>query len=143
MARKPTGNPTGRPLRDFDNKIFEGLCRIACTMEEIEQVFRTDYRTVDKWCKRTYNADFSTTYKNLASEGKASLRRNQFNLSKKNASMAIWLGKQWLGQRDEPQRDAEFDGTLKQLLNVFGSLESPEDFKSEPQKKEPVQEVRK
>ena len=33
-------------------------------------------------------------------KGNVSLRRNQFKLSEKNATMAIFLGKQWLGQRD-------------------------------------------
>ena len=41
---------------------------------------------------------------NLSSEkrekGKISLRRYQWELAKKNATMAIWLGKQFLGQRD-------------------------------------------
>jgi hypothetical protein len=32
--------------------------------------------------------------------GNISLRRNQFELSKSNASMAQWLGKQWLGQNE-------------------------------------------
>ena len=29
-----------------------------------------------------------------------SLRRKQWNLAKTNATMAIWLGKQYLGQKD-------------------------------------------
>lgn len=33
------------------------------------------------------------------------LRRNQLALSEKNAAMAIWLGKQYLGQSDNPQVD--------------------------------------
>ena len=32
--------------------------------------------------------------------GKISLRRKQWQLAEKSASMAIWLGKQYLGQRD-------------------------------------------
>jgi hypothetical protein len=31
----------------------------------------------------------------------------QFKLAAKNASMAIWLGKQYLGQRDEPEQVVE------------------------------------
>jgi hypothetical protein len=37
------------------------------------------------------------------SAGKASLRLIQFNLAKKSTAMAIWLGKQWLGQKDNLQ----------------------------------------
>ena len=32
--------------------------------------------------------------------GKISLRRKQWQLAEKSASMAIWLGKQYLNQRD-------------------------------------------
>ena len=30
------------------------------------------------------------------------MRRSQFKLAEKNAAMAIFLGKQYLGQKDEP-----------------------------------------
>jgi hypothetical protein len=33
-------------------------------------------------------------------EGLASLRRKQFAMAESNATMAIWLGKQYLGQKD-------------------------------------------
>lgn len=42
-------------------------------------------------------------FKKKSAGGKMSLRRYQFELAKKNASMAIWLGKQYLGQSDNPQ----------------------------------------
>ena len=31
----------------------------------------------------------------------------QFALAQKNANMAIWLGKQYLGQKDEPEQQAD------------------------------------
>ena len=39
-------------------------------------------------------------YKKGQDNGKRSLRRIQFKLAEKNPTMAIWLGKQYLGQRD-------------------------------------------
>jgi len=105
MARKPTGKPTGRPPRDFDKKIFEGLCHVQCTVNEIEAILHADQRTIDSWCNREYGEDFNTVYKRFAEGGKASVRRNQINLSKTNSSMAIWLGKILLGQRDPQEED--------------------------------------
>lgn len=105
MARKPSLNPTGRPSRDFDKKIFEGLCHVQCTISELEAIFQTDQRTLDNWCQRVYKASFSTTYNKYALGGKASVRRNQFNLSKTNGSVAIWLGKVLLGQKDPVEED--------------------------------------
>jgi len=49
--------------------------------------------------------------------------RNQFNLSKTNASMVIWQEKQYLEQRDfDKQRQLEDDGQLKEFTEVVKSL---------------------
>ena len=40
------------------------------------------------------------TYEQKSASGKVTLRRYQLRLAEKNAAMAIWLGKQWLGQTD-------------------------------------------
>lgn len=130
MARKPTGNPTGRPPREFDPTILEGLCAIQCTQEEIERTFKTDIRTLNGWCERSYGESFSEIYKRFSAEGKASLRRNQFNQSRKNASMAIWLGKQWLGQREAPTEEKGFDSKLAHLLDRLLSVENSAEFNS-------------
>jgi hypothetical protein len=37
--------------------------------------------------------------------GKARLRRTQFKLAETNVAMAIWLGKQLLGQRDRIEQE--------------------------------------
>lgn len=43
----------------------------------------------------------------LTPEEKTWLRQAQFELAKKNATMAIWLGKQYLNQRDQPEGNIE------------------------------------
>lgn len=105
--------------KEYDEKLFQNLCHVQCTVDEIEFILSTDQRTIDKWCKRKYNENFSTIYKRFSMGGKASLRRYQFNLAKTNASMAIWLGKQWLGQKDEPTMKEVFDGELGKILDFI------------------------
>lgn len=125
MARKPTGKPTGRPLKEFNKQIFEGLCQIQCTVNEVESVLQSDQRTIDNWCKREYGESFSTIYKRFADCGKPSLRRMQWNLAKTNASMGIWLGKQYLGQKDhddEKKGIAPNDNSLTQLISEVKAL---------------------
>lgn len=128
IARKPTGKPTGRPPKEFDQKVFESLCQVWCTWEEMENILQADRNTISGWCKRTYGEPFSAVYKRFSDGGKASLRRNQLQLSKKNATMAIWLGKQKLGQRDIPQELEQFNGKLAILLEKLGKIETSEDF---------------
>ena len=119
MARKPTGKPNGRPPKEFDKNTFEGLCHVWCTWEEIENVMQANRETISKWCERTYGESFSIVYKRFADGGKASLRRNQLHMSKTNASMAIWLGKQKLDQKDEPKTIEGFGGELREFIDFL------------------------
>ena len=90
----------GRPPKEIKQSQFESLCGIQCTKEEICAVLGVSDKTLDKWVNSTYGEDFSVVFKEKRQVGKASLRRSQFELAKKNATMGIWLGKQYLGQKD-------------------------------------------
>lgn len=89
-----------RPAKEISKSEFEKLCNMLCTKSEIAGWFDCSEDTVERWCKKEYRQSFCGVYKKHSSKGKISLRRNQFKLSETNASMAIWLGKQYLGQRD-------------------------------------------
>jgi len=84
----------------INKDVFEGLCKILCTRDEILGVLGVADKTLYSWCKNTYNEDFSTVYKKYAEYGKSSIRRAQFKIAQTNATMAIWLGKQYLGQKE-------------------------------------------
>lgn len=90
----------GRPQKEIDQTVFENLCGLQCTLTEIAGVFNCSEDTIERWCKRTYGMTFAETFKKHSAKGKMSLRRIQFRLAEKSAAMAIWLGKQYLGQRD-------------------------------------------
>lgn len=100
MARKPTGNPVGRPEKPINWDQFEQLCALQCSTSEIASFLYVCEDTLYNRVRDEYDAPYTEIYKKFAEAGKCSLRRNQFALSKTNASMAIWLGKQWLGQKD-------------------------------------------
>ena len=91
---------TGRPQKEIDKKIFENLCGLQCTLEEIAGVFDCSVDTIERWCKREYRETFAEVYKKHSAKGKMSLRRIQFRLAEKSAAMAIFLGKNYLGQKD-------------------------------------------
>ena len=97
----------GRPQIQIDQKQFEDLVGIGCTQEEICWWFRDksgkpiSVDTITRWCKRTYGVTFAEYFKSCGGTAfKIALRRNQLALSKKSAAMAIFLGKNWLGQKD-------------------------------------------
>lgn len=90
----------GRPKKEIDADQFEKLCGLQCTLTEIASYFHCSEDTVERWCKRNYSLTFAEAYKKHSGSGKISLRRAQFRLAEKSAAMAIWLGKQYLNQRD-------------------------------------------
>ena len=113
----------GRPNAVIDKAQFETMCFINCTEEEIMLVLRVDNETLNRWCQRTYSNTFSQVYRIYASKGKQSLRRAQLEMAKKNPQMAIWLGKQLLGQRDVIEQDikAVVNDTHTQLIDKLSN----------------------
>lgn len=109
-----------RPLKEISQKDFEKLCGLQCTKEEICGFFDVTDKTLEHWCKRTYKLGFSEVFKKKRGSGKISLRRSQFELAKKNANMAIWLGKQYLDQREPDSRnDSSPKGAENNLLEAI------------------------
>lgn len=125
----------GRPKRTFDLKLLESLCTINCTRVELEFVLATNCNTLNAWCQRELGVTFNEFYEQFAARGKSSLRRYQFNLAKTNATMAIWLGKQWLGQKDDVTQLIEFNGKLGEILDKIGTVKDEKQFKAVEEKK--------
>lgn len=108
----------GRPRKQIDQKQFENLCALQCTITEICGWFDCDDNTLNKWCKETYGVTFSEVFKLKRGAGQVSLRRYQFQQAEKNATMAIWLGKQWLGQSDQ----VHVDNSNNELMSALADL---------------------
>ena len=94
-----------RPRKEIDFEQFKKLCALQCTLEEIAGFFDCSVDTIERWCKRELEEGFAEAYKKYSAKGKTSLRRYQFKLAEKNAAMAIFLGKNYLGQRDYYETD--------------------------------------
>lgn len=108
----------GRPRIEINQEQFEKLCSYQCTEEELAGFFKCSVDTIENYCKRTYHETFSEAYKKFSAVGKLSLRRAQFRLAEKNAAMAIWLGKQYLDQKDSVEyEDKEAISRLDAILN--------------------------
>lgn len=91
----------GRPKKELDKDSFEKLCGLQCTLKEFEFFFNVDRKTLFRWCKDTYGETFSSVFDLKRQAGLISLRRIQFQQAEKSAAMAIFLGKNYLGQSDK------------------------------------------
>lgn len=115
--------PGGRPKKEIDKVSFEKLCGLHCTKAEICAFFDVTDKTLDRWCKRTYRQSFSAVFKQKQDYGKISLRRSQWRLAETNATMAIWLGKNLLGQTDKPVQDMKDNEILQSLADLLKARE--------------------
>jgi hypothetical protein len=124
MAEKKVG----RPRVDIDKEHFEKLCQMQCTAQEIAGFFDCSHDTVERWCKREYKMTFSELFEDKRSKGLISLRRNQFKMSETNPTMAIWLGKQYLNQKDilltNVYKEEDEDPLTKSIKEQFDKKDS-------------------
>lgn len=111
----------GRPKKEIDKNTFEKLCGLLCTLDEIAGFFNCSPDTIERWCKREYKANFAEVFKKHSAAGKISLRRYQFKLAEKSAAMAIFLGKNYLGQSDRTiiEDEGAGYGKLEGLLKII------------------------
>ena len=100
-------------------KQFEDLCALQCTLIEFAGWFNCSDDTIENWCKATYGMTFSEVFKLKRSKGTISLRRRQFQLAEKNPTMAIWLGKQYLGQKETIDTNIQANGQLGEILEFM------------------------
>lgn len=114
---------SGRPRKEIDKKQFEEMCKVQCTENEICSILGIGVDKLLSWCLETYDDTFSNVYKKYSENGKMSLRRAQMRLAQTNASMAIWLGKNMLGQTDrvdiavKEEEDDPITKAIKESLN--------------------------
>lgn len=128
MSRGPYGT---RKMADdeYTRNQFENLCKIQCTLDEIAGVFEVSHDTVRRWVKRNYGEKetFESVYKIYGASGRASLRRYQMRQAESNAIMGIWLGKQYLNQKDIIEthniNHQDDDPLTKAIKAQYGGLE--------------------
>ena len=108
-----------RPRIDIDVEQFKKLCALQCTEEEIASWFKCSHDTIDRFCRREFKMSFEEVFKIFSVDGKISLRRTQFAMAEHNCSMAIWLGKQYLNQKDITENEIKSDGQLSEILEFM------------------------
>ncbi len=115
---KAANGKSGRPRKVLNStglRVVEALAKVMCTEEEIAACLGVKTDTLHA----SHNEKlFLGALGKGRENGKMSLRRHQFELSKVNATMAIWLGKQYLGQTDNIKTNAnDEESPLDRLCN--------------------------
>jgi hypothetical protein len=122
--KKPKAHhkPSGRPPAEIDKEQLKQLCAIQCTQAEIAAVFGVSRRTIENYAA---NPEYSAIFEQGRELGKMTVRRQQFKLlDAGSVTMAIWLGKQLLGQKDEVNVKTDPNTTTyAELLTVIDRID--------------------
>jgi hypothetical protein len=95
----------GRPRKEIDMGKVAELASIMCTHEEIAAILGCHVSTLE------HNEEFLQVYKKAFDQGKQSVRRAQYKAAMDgNVTMQIWLGKQYLGQKDKQEHEIGGNG---------------------------------
>ena len=106
----------GRPKFKIDYDAVKKLASIMCTEKEIASFLGCDERTLQR------DAEFCRIFKEGKETGKMSLRRMQWKLAEKSYAMAIFLGKQYLGQKDIVENQITNNGILDDLKEALNNV---------------------
>ena len=112
----------------FDLTELAKLANIQCTLDEIAAWFEVSPRTIDR---RMNKPEFREVVERGWAKGRMSLRRVQMKGALEGDKvMLIWLGKQYLGQRDSKQ-ETEITGAgggpLKsEVTHIYGAKSDAE-----------------
>jgi len=117
-SNRNTGNPNGRPKIVLDWEKIDKCLFIQCTLVEVAYVIGVSVDTLENRTKEEKGMAFSEYRELKSAGGKMSLRRSQWEHAagypaeynskgkvlrteqKANTGMLIWLGKQYLEQKE-------------------------------------------
>lgn len=116
----------GRPQKEIDVEKLRNLAAIHCTDEEIASVLQISVDTLSR--RKKDDPAVLEALEGGRNQGKASLRRLQWELAKKhNAAMLIFLGKNILKQRDRFEEEtSNADLAMDQARQIKRALEAIE-----------------
>lgn len=130
---KKRGKPGPDPIQ-IDWEQVKALCSIQCTRGEVASFLGISHDTLERAAKRDFEKNFVELRDEWSQGGKCSLRRKQWKLADRSATMAIFLGKQMLGQRDDIRLN--HSGMILQEIVHFGE-KAPKKWEDEkPQQEE-------
>jgi len=116
-------NKGGRPKKQINYELLSKLCKMQCTGDECASVLDMSYESLNNKLKAECHGGFLDYYKRFASEGKASLRRMQWKTAESGSHvMQIWLGKQYLGQREPDRIEHNNPESTADSVRAFGEI---------------------
>lgn len=126
MATK-TKRPVGRPLIELDPEKAAIFGYFRATFETMAAQCGCSVDTIRRFM-RDEDSGFSKAYKKGLSGMKMKLSEAQINsaIEDRNPTMLVWLGKQYLGQTDQPALDSEATRPPRIIYSIAGDTQGDE-----------------
>ena len=127
---KDMAKTMGRPKIEIDFEKVDALCAVFCNCEEIVSILKFDmkvsYDTVERRIKEQFDITFAEYVKQKQMAfAKPKLRKAQFDCAMSgNATMLIWLGKQYLGQVDRQEMKIEGGETPVEIQQTIDKVKA-------------------
>lgn len=108
--KKPAPKKMGRPKTVIDLDQAEGLGRLGCTYAECAAFLNIPESTLKT------HPDFSTAFKKGLEQMRMSQRRLNIKHAQTSVAMSIFLSKNYLGMRDNPEPEAQERAATIELI---------------------------
>ena len=121
-----------RPKAEIDWAIVDEYLQAQCMGTEIADYLGIHPNTLYLACEERNNISFSEYSQQKKSAGKAVLRKKQWEMALNgDKTMAVWLGKQVLGQRDKIDNDVSVSEKVQPVIVFNNGEDSNEEGNSE------------
>jgi len=129
--KEPFGRNGGRKAIPIDWREVDKALMAGAKGTDIADALDIHHDTFYARCQQEKGMLFSEYASKKRRKGDVMLHVAQFNNAMSgNTSMQVWLGKQRLGQKDDPKNENEFNGSLANLLDLMHLINTTEDFKA-------------
>lgn len=103
----------------IDPELLETFCIQQMKAKDVAEYFGVNRTTLNAYCKKHYNASFSSFSQQKALKGKAVLVNKALKLAEKNGAVMIFLLKNWCGMKDNPEAQEKDEGFTKDMQAWF------------------------
>lgn len=126
MAKRKS--PTNKKI-PIDWKEVDKFLVSGCAGTQVADALGIHADTLYNRCKEEKKMVFTAYSARMRQKGNSYIHAKQYQTAMNgNTTMLIWLGKQRLGQSEQPKGTQEFNGSLASLLDVMHMIKSSEDF---------------
>ena len=96
----------GRPEKHFDWKVLDAILQFKASKRDCAELINISEDTIERRIKKKFQLTFSEYRDRKMAQPRHSIARRQYEIAMAgNATMLIWLGKQWLGQTEKQEID--------------------------------------